>query len=76
MLARDEDIDLLRTVTVRSLLPVLEQLAASGLRPRSTFRRARSYEQGDVADGCFGSSWAARMSSATDVRSRPSAPAI
>jgi MFS family permease len=54
MLARDEDIDLLRTVSVFDPLPLpaLEQLAA-GLRPQHVVAGAVVYEQGDAADGCF-----------------------
>jgi MFS family permease len=54
MLARDEDIDLLRTVTVFDPLPLpaLEQLAA-GLRPRHVPAGAVVYQQGDAADGCL-----------------------
>jgi len=54
MLARDEDLDLLRTVTVFDPLPLpaLEQLAA-GLRPCHVPAGEVVYRQGDVGDGCF-----------------------
>ncbi|HEX4688362.1 MAG TPA: MFS transporter, partial [Nocardioides sp.] len=54
MIARDEDLDLLRTVTVFDPLPLpaLEQLAA-GLRPRHASAGELLYQQGDQADGCF-----------------------
>jgi MFS family permease len=54
MTARDEDLDLLRRVTVFDPLPLpaLEQLAA-GLRPRHVSAGAEVYRQGDAADGCF-----------------------
>jgi hypothetical protein len=54
MVARDEDLDLLRTVTVFDPLPLpaLEQLAA-GLQPRHVPAGEVVYRQGDAADGCF-----------------------
>jgi MFS family permease len=54
MLARDEDLELLRTVTMFDPLPLpaLEQLA-TGLRPRHVAAGEIVYEQGDAADGCF-----------------------
>ena len=54
MMARDVDLDLLRTVTVFDPLPLpaLEQLA-SGLRPRHVPAGEVVYRQGDAADGCF-----------------------
>ena len=54
MTARDEDLALLRRVTVLDPLPLpaLEQLAA-GLRPRHVTAGESLYVQGDAADGCF-----------------------
>jgi MFS family permease len=54
MLARDEDLSLLRRVRVFDPLPLpaLEQLAA-GLRPRHVAAGETLYQQGDAADGCF-----------------------
>jgi len=54
MLARDEDLELLRTVTVFDPLPLpaLEQLAA-GLHPRHVPAGEVVYRQGDAGDGCF-----------------------
>jgi MFS family permease len=54
MLARDEDLDLLRAVTVFDPLPLpaLEQLA-TGLRPRHVPAGEVVYRQGDTGDGCF-----------------------
>lgn len=54
MLARDEDLELLRRVHVFDPLPLpaLEQLA-SGLRPRHVAAGETVYRQGDDADGCF-----------------------
>jgi len=54
MLARDEDLDLLRRVTVFDPLPLpaLEQLAA-GLSPRHVPAGQLLYQQGDAGDGCF-----------------------
>ncbi|MGC4109465.1 MAG: MFS transporter [Nocardioides sp.] len=54
MAARDEDLALLRTVSVFDPLPLpaLEQLAA-GLRPRRVEAGATLYTQGDQADGCL-----------------------
>jgi MFS family permease len=54
MLARDEDLDLLRTVPAFDPLPLpaLEQLAA-GLRPRHVPAGEVIYAQGDAGDGCF-----------------------
>jgi hypothetical protein len=54
MVARDEDLDLLRTVPVFDPLPLpaLEQLA-SGLRPRHVPAGEVVYRQGEAGDGCF-----------------------
>jgi MFS family permease len=54
MLARDEDLSLLRRVRVFDPLPLpaLEQLAA-GLKPRRVPAGETLYRQGDPADGCF-----------------------
>ncbi len=54
MLARDEDLDLLRAVAVFDPLPLpaLEQLAA-GLRPRHVPAGEIVYRQGDAGDECF-----------------------
>jgi MFS family permease len=54
MMARDEDLELLRRVSVFDPLPLpaLEQLA-SGLRPRLVSAGEVVYTQGDTADGCF-----------------------
>lgn len=54
MMARDEDLDLLRKVSVFDPLPLpaLEQLAA-GLKPRHVPAGEIVYTQGDAADGCF-----------------------
>ena len=54
MLARDEDLSLLRQVTVFDPLPLpaLEQLAA-GLETRLVPAGETVYRQGDEADGCF-----------------------
>jgi MFS family permease len=54
MVARDEDLDLLRKVAVFDPLPLpaLEQLAA-GLQPRRVPAGEVVYAQGDAADGCF-----------------------
>jgi MFS family permease len=54
MVARDEDLGLLRRVTVFDPLPLpaLEQLAA-GLVPRHVSAGETVYQQGDAADGCF-----------------------
>ena len=54
MVARDEDLDLLRQVTVFDALPLpaLEQLAA-GLQPRHVPAGEVVYHQGDEGDGCF-----------------------
>jgi MFS family permease len=53
MSARDEDLELLRTVPVFDPLPLpaLEQLA-SGLRPKQVSAGEVLYRQGDRADGC------------------------
>jgi MFS family permease len=53
MTARDEDLALLRRVTVLDPLPLpaLEQLA-SGLRPRRVLAGESLYTQGDAAEGC------------------------
>jgi MFS family permease len=54
MVARDEDLELLRRVAVFDPLPLpaLEQLAA-GLRPRQVTAGETLYLQGDEPDGCF-----------------------
>jgi MFS family permease len=54
MVARDEDLALMRRVSVLDPLPLpaLEQLAA-GLRPRHVAAGETLYVQGDAADGCF-----------------------
>jgi MFS family permease len=54
MVARDEDVDLLRQVDVFDPLPLpaIEQLA-TGLRPRHVSAGEVLYQQGDVADGCL-----------------------
>ena len=54
MVARDEDLGLLRRVAVFDPLPLpaLEQLAA-GLRPRHVAAGEIVYRQGDAGDGCF-----------------------
>ena len=54
MVARDEDLSLLRRVAVFDPLPLpaLEQLAA-GLRPRHVSAGEIVYRQGDAGDGCF-----------------------
>jgi Major Facilitator Superfamily/Cyclic nucleotide-binding domain len=54
MVARDEDLSLLRRVAVFDPLPLpaLEQLAA-GLRPRHVPAGETVYRQGDPGDGCF-----------------------
>lgn len=54
MTARDEDLTLLRRVSVFDPLPLpaLEQLAA-GLRPRSVAAGETLYDQGDDPDGCL-----------------------
>jgi MFS family permease len=53
MLARDEDLSLLRRVSVFDPLPLpaLEQLAA-GLQPRHVGQGETLYRQGDPPDGC------------------------
>jgi hypothetical protein len=54
MVARDEDLDLLRQVTVFDPLPLpaLEQLAA-GLQPRHVPAGEVVYVQGEAGDSCF-----------------------
>jgi CRP-like cAMP-binding protein len=54
MVARDDDIALLRSVDVFAPLPLpaIEQLAA-GLRPRHVPAGEVLYQQGDAADGCL-----------------------
>jgi hypothetical protein len=54
MVARDEDISLLRTVSMFDPLPLpaLEQLA-TGLEPRRVPAGQNVFVQGDAADGCF-----------------------
>jgi MFS family permease len=54
MMARDEDLELLRRVAVLDPLPLpaLEQLAA-GLGPRHVVAGETLYEQGAEPDGCF-----------------------